>query len=38
MPAGVSMDEYAEKTSMGMHKAQKAYEKWSGGLWAWERS
>ena len=35
MPASVSRDEYAEKTSMGMHKAQKAYEKWSGGLWAW---
>ena len=35
MPAGVSMDEYAEKTSTGMYKAQEAYEEWSGGLWAW---
>ena len=35
MPAGVSMDEYAEKTRIGMYKAQEAYEKWSGGLWAW---
>ncbi len=29
MPAGVSMDEYAEKTSTGMYKAQEAYEEWS---------
>ena len=35
MPASVPMLEYAEKTSTGMYKAQKAYEKWSGGLWAW---
>ena len=35
MPAGVAMLEYGEKTSAGMYKAQKAYEKWSGGLWAW---
>ncbi|MDE0387629.1 MAG: hypothetical protein OXI75_02915 [Rhodospirillales bacterium] len=35
MPASVSRDEFAQKTSMGMYKAQKAYEKWSGGLWAW---
>lgn len=35
MPASVSRGEFAKKTSMGMYKAQKAYEKWSGGLWAW---
>ena len=35
MPTSVSRDEYAKKTSIGMYKAQKAYEKWSGGLWAW---
>ena len=35
MPASVSMHEYAKKTSMGMYKAQTAYEQWSGGLWAW---
>ena len=29
------MLEYAEKTSAGMYKAHKAYEDWSGGLWAW---
>ena len=34
MSAAVSRDEYAEKTSIGMYKAQKAYDKWSGGLWA----
>ena len=33
MSAAVSMLEYAKKTSKGMYKAQKAYEKWSGGLW-----
>ena len=35
MSRAVAMVEYAEKTSIGMYKAQKAYEKWSGGLWAW---
>ena len=35
MPASVSRDEFSQKTSLGMYKAQKAYEKWSGGLWAW---
>lgn len=35
MPASVPMLEYAKKTSTGMYKAQKAYEEWSGGLWAW---
>lgn len=34
MPASVSKLEYAKKTSTGMYKAQKAYEEWSGGLWA----
>ena len=36
MPVTVSMREYAKKTSTGMYKAQKAYEKWSGGQWAWQ--
>ena len=36
MPQTVSMQEYAEKTKNGMYKAQKAYEKWSGGFWAWQ--
>ena len=35
MPPAVPMHEYAKKTSIGMYKAQKAYEEWSGGLWAW---
>ena len=35
MPASVPRDEFAQKTNMGMYKAQRAYEKWSGGLWAW---
>lgn len=36
MPSTVSMKEYAERAMNGIYKAQRAYERWSGGYWAWQ--
>lgn len=36
MPRAVSKDEYARMALKGMYRAQRAYEKWSGGYWAWK--
>ena len=36
MTRAVAKDEYARMALKGMYRAQKAYEKWSGGLWAWK--
>ena len=36
MPQTVPMQEYAEKAKNGMYKAQRAYENWSDGCWAWQ--
>ena len=35
MTRAVAKVEYARMALKGMYRAQKAYEKWSGGLWAW---